>query len=205
MSNITVTQEMVDSILAASTIEDVKMGAKTTVVSATLPNGFVIVQSSSCVDPENYDHKLGKEICLKRIKDKIWEFEGYYLQVAVGRAESVGYPSVGDIARCAHEVNRAYCASIGDMSQPSWENAPEWQRRSAISGVQFHMDNPGAPPSASHDSWLKEKEEAGWKYGPVKDPEKKEHPCFVPYEQLPAEQKTKDYLFIAVVRSMSGS
>jgi len=49
---------------------------------------------------------------------------------------------------------------------------------------------------------LKEKEEAGWKYGEVKDPDKKEHPCFVSYEELPEQQKVKDALFVGVVRAM---
>ncbi|MCE2579581.1 hypothetical protein LDL36_13980 [Komagataeibacter sp. FNDCR1] len=105
------------------------------------------------------------------------------------------------IAKICHEVNRAYCAALGDHSQPAWNDAPEWQRSSAIKGVEFTIANPDAPPSASHDSWLKEKRETGWKYGPVKDPERKEHPCFVPYDALPLEQKVKDYLFQAVVRA----
>jgi hypothetical protein len=46
---------------------------------------------------------------------------------------------------------------------------------------------------------MQEKKAAGWIYGPVKDPEKKEHPCIVPYDQLPIEQRTKDYLFKAIV------
>jgi len=88
MSNITVTKEQIDSIIASSEIEDLKMGSKTTVVSVTLPNKFVIVQSSSCVDPSNYDHELGKEICMKRIIDKVWELEGYRLQSSVFTLDS---------------------------------------------------------------------------------------------------------------------
>ena len=107
-----------------------------------------------------------------------------------------------NVAQVAHEINKAFCASIGDFSQPTWEEAPEWQKLSAINGVQFHLDNPDASPSASHDSWLKQKEEEGWKYGEVKDAEKNEHPCFVPYEELPIEQKSKDYLFKQVIHSL---
>ncbi len=107
------------------------------------------------------------------------------------------------IARACHEVNRAYCASLGDHSQLAWEDAPEWQRRSAVVGVEFTLANPDAKPSDSHESWLREKVADGWKYGPVKDPEAKEHPCFVPYDQLPAEQRTKDYLFQAIVRVLA--
>ena len=107
------------------------------------------------------------------------------------------------IAKVCHEANRAYCQSIGDDSQPSWEDAPEWQRSSAIKGVEFNIANPDAPASASHESWLEVKRAEGWTYGPVKDPEKKEHPCYVPYEALSVEQQKKDALFKAVVVVLS--
>ena len=106
------------------------------------------------------------------------------------------------IAKVAHEVNKAYCQALGDLSQPAWEDAPDWQKESAIKGVEFHASNPEAGPEASHESWLKEKEDAGWKYGPVKDPEKKEHHCFVSFEQLPKEQQAKDYIFRAIVHAL---
>jgi hypothetical protein len=102
------------------------------------------------------------------------------------------------IAKTAHEVNRAYCAALGDLSQPEWEDAPEWQRSSAINGVRAHLSG-SLTPEQSHESWMAEKRAAGWKYGAVKNPEAKEHPCFVPYAELPVEQRVKDYLFKAVV------
>ena len=110
--------------------------------------------------------------------------------------------TIQDIAQVAHEINKAYCQSIGDHSQPTWEEAPDWQKTSAINGVTFHLNNPGSLPSRSHEEWLKEKQATGWKYGPVKDPSKKEHPCFVSYDELPAAQKVKDSLFIAVVEAL---
>lgn len=105
------------------------------------------------------------------------------------------------IARIAHNVNAAYCQALGDNSQVSWEDAPDWQKESAISGVMFHMNNPQAGPDHSHNEWMRHKEAEGWKYGAVKDAEKKEHPCFLPYDQLPSEQKAKDYIFKAIVRA----
>lgn len=106
------------------------------------------------------------------------------------------------LAQVCHETNRAYCQTIGDFSQPSWEDAPEWQKKSAINGVQFHLDHPEAQPVDSHTSWMKEKLDDGWSYGPVKDPVKKEHPCLVPYMELPEEQRRKDALFIAVIQAL---
>ena len=35
-----------------------------------------------------------------------------------------------------------------------------------------------------------------------KDPEAKTHPCMVPYECLPWEQRVKDYLFISVSKAL---
>ena len=103
------------------------------------------------------------------------------------------------IAKFAHEINRAYCAALGDTSQLPWEDAPQWQRDSAFDGVLFHIANPEAGPEASHENWLATKVSDGWKYGPVKDAEKKEHPCCVPFAELPTQEKAKDYLFRAVV------
>lgn len=109
------------------------------------------------------------------------------------------------IAKVCHEANRAYCRAMGDQSQLPWEEAPEWQKKSAMNGVEFHLatlNNGSIPqPSASHENWLKEKKADGWKYGPVKDPEKKEHPYFVPYDELPLEQKLKDYIFCSIVEA----
>lgn len=103
------------------------------------------------------------------------------------------------IAKLCHEANRAYCLSIGDDSQPSWEEAPEWQRRSAVDGVLYHITYPDTTPAQSHANWLKPKKTEGWTYGPVKDPKTKTHPCFVAYAQLPEEQRYKDLLFGCIV------
>lgn len=79
MSN-TVTQEQIINIMKASTVEVQTVLGKCTVVTCQLPNGFIIVESSACVDPANYDEVLGREICMDRIIKKIWELEGYKLQ-----------------------------------------------------------------------------------------------------------------------------
>lgn len=105
-------------------------------------------------------------------------------------------------AKAAHEVNRAYCEACGDYSQPEWADAPLWQQHSAISGVEQILRDTSTTPEQSHEGWLKIKAAEGWKYGPVKDPDKKEHPCFVPYAELPAQQRIKDTLFGTVVRAV---
>jgi len=110
-----------------------------------------------------------------------------------------------EIARVAHEVNRAYCNALGDHSQPTWEDAPDWQRESALVGVALHVQRPEAGPEASHASWLEEKQRTGWRFGLVKDPVAKTHPCMVDFAALPVEQQAKDFIFRAVVHALASA
>jgi hypothetical protein len=104
------------------------------------------------------------------------------------------------VGRAVHEVNRAYCISVGDTSQVSWEEAPQWQRDSVLPQVLAVLN--GATPKKLHDMWMQHKKQSGWKYGPVKDAEKKEHPCMMPYNDLPEIEKVKDMLFHSTVKSV---
>lgn len=76
----TVTQEDIDKILEGAEAEVRTAFDKCTIVTVKLKNGFILTESSACVDPVNYDAKIGYEICLERIKNKLWELEGYRLQ-----------------------------------------------------------------------------------------------------------------------------
>jgi hypothetical protein len=105
-----------------------------------------------------------------------------------------------NIASICHDANRRLCITFGDHSQPLWEDAPDWQKESARKGVVLHM-NQNVGPEASHESWMNEKIENGWKFGPVKDPDRKEHPCIRPFSELGPDQQAKDYLFRGIVHA----
>jgi hypothetical protein len=111
--------------------------------------------------------------------------------------------NVEQIARVCHDANRSYCQTIGDDSQKEWKDAEDWQRLSAIRGVEYAIANPAAPASAQHEAWREDKLKDGWKYGPVKDAAKKEHPCMVLYGLLPVEQRIKDFIFKNIVRAFT--
>lgn len=110
--------------------------------------------------------------------------------------------NIESIAKVCHEANRAYCQSLGDFSQAPWDTAPRWQQESAINGVRFRVQNPEVTPEGMHENWANEKRALGWKFGPVKEPEQKLHPCLVPYSELPEPQKRKDVLFSAIVAAL---
>lgn len=51
-----------------------------TIVAWCLPNGYTIVESSGCVDPEEYDRELGLAHCRTALKRKLWQLEGYVMK-----------------------------------------------------------------------------------------------------------------------------
>jgi len=110
--------------------------------------------------------------------------------------------NIEEIARVCHQVNKAYCESLGDNSQFNWEESAQWQKDSAVKGVELHLTKPETSPSDSHNSWMKEKVDTGWVYGEIKDEEAKTHPCMVSFSELPREQQAKDFIFMAIVKAI---
>lgn len=84
MSANTITQAQIDKMIQESQIQVKTVFGKCTIVAVQLKNGFVLVESSSCVDPMNYSEAMGMAICIERIKNKLWELEGYKLQNELG-------------------------------------------------------------------------------------------------------------------------
>ena len=44
----------------------------------------------------------------------------------------------------------------------------------------------------AHDIWAQQRLDEGWTYGPQRDDQAKQHPCLVPYEELPDSEKEYD-------------
>ena len=84
MTNNSITQEHIDSLIRESQVNIKTVFGKCTIVAVQLKNGFVLVESSSCVDPMNYSEAMGASICMERIKNRLWELEGYKLQNELG-------------------------------------------------------------------------------------------------------------------------
>ena len=69
--------ERVNEVIARSEIEFETAFGNCTVCKAKLPNGFVVVTTSGCIDPANYTESIGQEICLRHLEDEVWRLEGY--------------------------------------------------------------------------------------------------------------------------------
>lgn len=84
----TITKEQIDKLIAEAKIDVSTVQEKCTVVTVTLKSGFILSESSACVDKANYNEQIGVRCCMERIKAKLWEFEGYALQKALSEREA---------------------------------------------------------------------------------------------------------------------
>ena len=44
----------------------------------------------------------------------------------------------------------------------------------------------------THEVWARQRLAEGWKYGKERNDKRKEHPCLIPYEELPENEKNYD-------------
>jgi hypothetical protein len=112
--------------------------------------------------------------------------------------------TVDQIAHVVHDANRALQIEQADPTipvSPLWEQTDAETQRSAIGGVEGVLI--GHTAEMSHEGWTRFKLDNGWKLGPIKDLEKKEHPLLVPYADLPPAQQIKDALFVGIVKILT--
>ena len=80
MKKNTVTQEQIDKLFHDAEKKYDVVFDKCLRLTVQLPNGFILTESSACVDPANFSAEVGRKIVDERIKNKLWELEGYRLQ-----------------------------------------------------------------------------------------------------------------------------
>ena len=79
MSENRVTEEQIEAKIKDKKFTVLEDG-RTTICNLYLENGFTVRGESACVDPANFDKKLGEKFAYENAKDKIWLLEGYLLQ-----------------------------------------------------------------------------------------------------------------------------
>ncbi len=107
--------------------------------------------------------------------------------------------NVTQVARIAHEVNRAYCESVGLGKRLPWDEVSPHDRDAAVMNVTamargFHT------PESLHEAWCREMALNGWSHGKTYSPREKAHPMLMPYGELPIEARLCDALFLGVLR-----
>lgn len=116
--------------------------------------------------------------------------------------QSISDDKVDIIAEVCHETNRAYCLAIDDHSHLPWDEVSIELKASTIMGVKYLISHPDANPKEMHDKWMEHKLANGWRYGLTKDVDNKVHPALLPYNELPKNERIKDYIFLTIVRNV---
>lgn len=75
-----VTSDYIDSRIAK--VAYAKIDETVTVCSVTLDNGFSVRGESACVDPANFDEKIGKTLAYKDAYGQLWKLFGFRLAEA---------------------------------------------------------------------------------------------------------------------------
>jgi len=117
-----------------------------------------------------------------------------------------GYDLVEDKEDAILLCARIIYAAVEAMNKAHNEFTLTWEqsRDSVISGVKRHLENPKETPEQNHEAWIAYRTAEGWVYGTSKDPEKKTHPCMVPYAALGPFAQSKDAVFMAIVDTFFG-
>lgn len=116
-----ITEEYIAEIMENSEFETHTVFGKCTIVSCRLPNGFVITESSACVNPENYDAELAEDICFDKIAEKIWELEAYRLQQHLWEEELYCPCCCGECDECEYDDEHDECLET-DLDCDDCEN-----------------------------------------------------------------------------------
>lgn len=123
-----------------------------TYVTVRMKNGFTLRESTTCVDPANYDENIGKEICLKRIEENIWFLLGYALQEKM-HCEKANEDIVKvDLFRCKEgdgigihvlvdgTSHHFTCDKYGQVAQPNVSSTITYTSTVDLSPVSGHRD-----------------------------------------------------------------
>jgi len=104
------------------------------------------------------------------------------------------------IAQICYESHRAYSATINQLL-PTWDCTAQWLKDSFMFSVEFVMQKKGAvEPAELHADWLRRMQEAGWKQGDMRAPDRLEHPGLKKHEALLPSEQIKARLLIAIVK-----
>jgi hypothetical protein len=113
--------------------------------------------------------------------------------------------TVEQFGRLNHALRREVARIFGDGTvPPDWDDAPEWMHADSARDARELLGNPGMMAEDGHGRWMRQKIAEGWKWGPVRDDEKKEHPSIRPFDQLPPGERLKDLLRVSLAGSLSG-
>lgn len=149
MSKITVTQEQVNENMQDVFVTTIRAFDKpATYVEVRMKNGFTVRETTTCVDPANYDEEIGKKICLEKIEDKIWFLLGYALQDKTSKCTfKEALEALKNGAKIKLPEWKGYWQKEGDTIIMHCKDGRNLDINGQMDDVFFTMDN------IAHDDW----------------------------------------------------
>lgn len=113
------------------------------------------------------------------------------------------YDQILPIAITCHNANMQWRKYYEQGEGQTWDELSPQTRNGVMDGVKGALM--GLTSAQLHKAWMADCRANGWVYGPVKDTEKKTHPCLVSYDQLSIEDRAKDRLFLGIVAAFKAA
>lgn len=85
-----ITQAQIDALLDGAEIQEHTFWGKELVVSYRFPTrgNFTLSGRAACVDPANFDIKIGRKVVRDKVADQLWQLEGYRLQLELTKNDA---------------------------------------------------------------------------------------------------------------------
>lgn len=111
-------------------------------------------------------------------------------------------PLIEKIAAVCYAAIREWCIQTKQPIDYPWENlSPAYRTHVKIVVARCFADMTVPSGKVLHQRCMKEGMDGGWTYGEVVDKAKKRHPDILPWEKLSMEQRIKEHIFSAVIKS----
>jgi hypothetical protein len=101
------------------------------------------------------------------------------------------------LSRRSECVQRLFYVNVGQFHhlykrRISWNNDPLPIDTTNVQLDEEILELTERLAKNAHDNWARQRVADGWRHGPRRDQDKKEHPSLVPYEKLSEEEKEYD-------------
>lgn len=111
---------------------------------------------------------------------------------------------ISRLAQAVSEANSVYRQYATNEPGRPWMTMTNDEQRELVLAVGRTLELRTDTPEACHVEWMKVREAEGWKYGEVLNPEAKESPYMMPWDQLIPEGKAKAELYLAILKPFYG-
>lgn len=115
----TVSASDLDRFLGKAWISSKQHDSKTIVSTFSVLEDFNFYETSSCVDFTKYDEVVGQQNCVKKVRNKLWEFLGFVLAWGKG----------GFVSTKSFQYNNAFSWAMEELKKGKSVSRKKWNNK----------------------------------------------------------------------------